>query len=198
MTDKPATRETGRFRFHPTPLAGLWRVERKPIGDARGFFMRHYCAEEFAAIGITRPLTQLNHSSSVRAGTVRGLHFQHPPHAETKIVSCLAGRIFDVAVDLRAGSPTFLQWFGAELSAGNQQSLVIPPGFAHGFQTLEDHSEVFYLVDAAYSATAEDGLHPLDPAVAVGWPLPASEVSERDARRAHIDRHGYAGIAVPR
>ena len=119
---------TARFRFEPTPLAGVWLVQRQPIADARGFFARLYCAEEFAAIGLAEPPVQINHSYSRHAGTVRGLHFQHPPHPETKIVSCPAGRIFDVAVDLRRGSPTFLQWFGAELSAENQRSLVVPPG----------------------------------------------------------------------
>lgn len=189
-------RDTARFRFHPAPLAGLWRVSRKPIGDARGFFMRSYCAEEFATIGLTAPLAQINHSASSRKGTVRGLHFQHPPHAETKVVTCIAGAIFDVALDLRAGSPTFLQWFGMELSAANQESLLIPPGFAHGFQTLQDDSEVLYLVDAPYSGAAEDGVNPFDPTVGIRWPVEVSEVSERDAQRAYLDRERHAGIAL--
>lgn len=186
---------TPRFEFHPTPLAGVWRVARKPIRDARGFFARLYCAEEFAAIGLTLSIAQINHSHSRLAGTVRGLHFQHPPHHETKIVSCPVGRIFDVAVDLRRDSPTYLQWYGAELSAENQQCLVIPPGFAHGFQTLDADSETIYFVTAPYSGAAEDGVHPFDPAINVAWPLPAAEVSERDAKRAMIDRATYPGIA---
>src|SRR6478735_11221192 len=104
---------TARFEFHTTMLEGVWRLSRKPIGDNRGFFSRLYCAEEFAAIGLSKPLAQINHSYSKQRGTIRGLHFQHPPHAETKVVTCLAGRIFDVAVDLRRDSPSFLQWFGA-------------------------------------------------------------------------------------
>jgi dTDP-4-dehydrorhamnose 3,5-epimerase len=189
---------TARFRFEPTPLAGVWLVQRQPIADARGFFARLYCAEEFAAIGLASPPVQLNHSYSRHAGTVRGLHFQHPPHHETKIVSCPAGRIFDVAVDLRRGSPTYLQWFGAELSAENQRSLVVPPGFAHGFQTLEDDSQTLYAVTAPYSGAAEDGVNPFDAAVGVAWPLAASEVSPRDAQRASIDRASYTGIAWPK
>ncbi|QEI09366.1 dTDP-4-dehydrorhamnose 3,5-epimerase [Pigmentiphaga aceris] len=188
--------DTPRFTFQAAPIAGLWIVDRKPIGDNRGSFTRFYCGEEFAAIGLQDPIVQINHSSSARAGTVRGLHFQHAPHAETKVVTCVAGSILDVAVDLRAGSPTFLQWFGVELSADNKRGLIIPPGFAHGFQSLEDHSEVMYLVTAAYSAQFEDGLSPFDPAVGVVWPLPPTEVSARDAQRPFIDRDAYAGVAA--
>jgi dTDP-4-dehydrorhamnose 3,5-epimerase len=191
------TLRTARFAFESTPLSGVWLVRRQPIADTRGFFARMYCAEEFAAIGLTAPLAQINHSFSRQAGTVRGLHFQHPPHHETKIVSCPAGRIFDVAVDLRRGSPTFLQWFGAELSAENQCSLVVPPGFAHGFQTLCEDSQTLYAVTAPYSGAAEDGVNPFDPAVGVAWPLAAREVSPRDAQRAAIDRAVYAGIDWP-
>lgn len=187
---------TERFNFHPAPLEGIWRVTRKPIVDARGFFSRFYCAEAFAAIGLGMPLAQINHSLSRHCGTVRGMHFQHPPHGETKIVTCMAGRIFDVAVDLRHGSRTFLQWFGTELSAANQESLVIPPGFAHGFQTLEDDTEILYLVSAAYNAEAEDGLNPFDPALNIGWPLKASEISSRDAQRGFLDANSYPGLTV--
>jgi len=171
---------TPRFVFHRTPLAGVWRVLRNPIRDDRGFFSRFYCAQEFAAIGITTPVAQINHSSSRQSGTVRGLHFQHPPHAETKVVTCIAGRIFDVAVDLRRGSPTFLRWFGAELSAENQQSLVIPPGFAHGFQTLTADCELIYLQTAAYRPAAEAALNATDPRLSIAWPLEITKMSDRD------------------
>ena len=192
-----STVTTPRFLFEPTPLSGVWLVQRQPIGDARGFFARLYCAEEFTAIGLTEPVAQMNHSYSRRAGTVRGLHFQHPPHQETKIVSCPAGRLFDVVVDLRRGSPTFLQWFGAELSVDNQRSLVVPPGCAHGFQTLEDDSQTLYCVTAPYSAAAEDGVNPFDPAIGVRWPLQATDVSPRDAQRAPLDASTYTGIPWP-
>lgn len=171
---------TPRFTFHPAPLAGVWRVLRRPIGDARGFFSRFYCVQEFAAIGITTPLAQINHSLCQRRGTVRGLHFQHPPHAETKVVTCIAGRIFDVAVDLRRGSPSFLHWFGTELSAENQQSLVIPPGFAHGYQTLTADCELIYLHTTAYHSAAEGALNATDPHLAIAWPMAITEMSDRD------------------
>jgi dTDP-4-dehydrorhamnose 3,5-epimerase len=187
---------TARFEFHTTTLEGVWRVSRKPIGDNRGFFSRLYCAEEFAVIGLAKPLAQINHSLSRQCGTIRGLHFQHPPHGETKVVTCLAGRIFDVAVDLRRGSPSFLHWFGAELSADNQESLVIPPGFAHGFQTLSDNAEIIYLVTAAYSAQAEDGINPFDPAVGIRWPKAVSEISARDAQRDMLDPARFAGVSL--
>ena len=186
--------DTPRFGFDPTPLAGLWQVQRKPIRDARGFFARFYCAQEFAQAGLTVALAQINHSFSRLPGTLRGLHFQHPPHAETKLVSCLSGRIWDVAVDLRQDSPTFLQSFGTELSAAAQNSLLIPPGFAHGFQTLEADSEIVYLVTAPYSAEFEDGLNPRDPALAIPWPLPVREISARDAQRTLLDAASYRGL----
>ena len=188
-------RATQRFDFLVTPIAGVWVVRRKPIADARGFFARAYCAEEFRTIGLVRPILQINHSYSRVAGTVRGLHFQHPPHHETKIVGCPVGRIYDVVVDLRRGSPTYLQWFGAELSAENRASLVIPPGCAHGFQTLCDDAETLYYVTAPYHGAAEDGLSPFDPALAIRWPLAVTEVSERDAQRTPIDPETYPGIA---
>lgn len=187
---------TQRFVFCPTGFAGVWQVVRKPIADERGFFSRFYCAQEFGAIGLRQPLAQINHSLSCRAGTVRGLHFQHPPHAETKVVTCLVGRIFDVAVDLRRDSPTFLQWVGIDLSAENQRSLVIPPGFAHGYQTLCDNAEILYLVTVPYSAEYEDGLNPFDPTVGIHWPVAASDVSQRDAERALLNAAAYRGLCI--
>ena len=189
-----STVSTARFEFHTTSLQGVWRVSRKPIVDDRGFFSRLYCAQEFAAIELAKPLAQINHSFSRLRGTVRGLHFQYPPHGESKVVTCVAGRIFDVAVDLRRGSPSFLHWFGTELSADNRESLVIPPGFAHGFQTLSDDSEIVYLVTAAYCAQAEDGINPFDPAVSIRWPQPVTEISQRDAQREMLNLTKYTGV----
>lgn len=187
---------TERFVFEPAPLAGVWRVQCRARHDSRGFFARGYCAEEFRAVGLVQPIAQINHSRTAEAGTVRGLHFQHAPAAETKIVRCTAGRIFDVAVDLRRGSPTFLRWYGAELSADGGASLLIPPGFGHGFQALEPAAEVLYLVTAAYRPEHEDGLHPLDPALAIGWPLPPCGLSERDAARPFVDTASYPGVRL--
>lgn len=189
------TIETARFSFTTTPLEGVWRILRKPSSDARGFFSRLYCADEFSTIGIKSPLAQINHSYSKQRGTLRGLHFQYAPHCETKIVTCTSGKIFDVAVDLRKGSTTFLEWCGAELSAENQQSLVVPPGFAHGFQTLEDDTEIIYLVTAAYSAESESGVHPFDTALNISWPLAVSEISVRDTQRPYLDSSAFCGIS---
>lgn len=171
---------SARFDFSPLPLEGLRLVTRKPIGDPRGFLARLWCAEEFAAHGWREPVAQINHTLTRRRATLRGLHFQHPPYAEDKLVSCLQGEIFDVAVDLRRDSPSFLQWYGVILSADNARSLLIPKGFAHGFQTLTDDCELLYLHSARYQADAEDGLDALDPRLAIAWPLPPGERSSRD------------------
>ena len=171
---------TARFYFHPTLLSGLAVIQRKPIEDDRGFFCRFYCAVEFGEAGLRKPIAQINPTFTRKKGAVRGLHFQYPPHAETKIVSCLKGKIFDVAVDLRKGSPTFLCWHGEILSASNRKSLLIPEGFAHGFQTLTKDCELIYLHTASYVPDAEGGLNVLDPRFTIAWPLEIAELSERD------------------
>jgi dTDP-4-dehydrorhamnose 3,5-epimerase len=169
-----------RFTFHPTPLAGLVVVMRMPMTDERGCLERLFCASEFASQKIQLPVLQANRTVTMRKGTVRGMHFQYPPHMEAKLVSCLLGKVFDVAVDLRRGSPTFLDWHAEELSSDNHKSLLIPAGFAHGLQTLEDGCELLYFHSAAYAANAEGGIHPSDPKVGIRWPLPISEMSARD------------------
>ena len=172
-----------RFDFVATPLAGLRVVQRKILGDQRGFLSRFYCADEFAVELNAKPISQINHTFTGKCGTVRGMHFQYPPHAEAKLVSCVRGEIFDVAVDLRRGSPTFLAWHGEILSAHNRKSLYIPEGFAHGLQTLTDDCELIYLHTAAYEPTAEGAISATDPCLAISWPLPITEMSNRD--RAH-------------
>lgn len=162
-------------------------IGRLPLTDDRGFFVRLYCGEEFRSIGLTKPIAQINHSYTRHRGAVRGLHFQHQPHAEIKIVSCLRGEVFDVAVDLRPNSPTFLRWHSETLSAGNGKCLFIPEGFAHGFQAMTDDCELLYLHTAAYMPQAEGGLHPREPRVAVKWPLPISEISPRDENHSLLD-----------
>ena len=184
-----------RFEIEATPLAGLQVVRRLPRGDARGSLTRLFCSDELAAAGWHGPVAQVNHTVTVARGTVRGLHFQHPPHAETKLVSCLRGEVWDVAVDLRAGSPTLLRWFAERLSADNHRALLIPPGFAHGFQTLTDNVEMLYLHSAAYAPDAEDGLNPLDPRLAIAWPQPPLHLSPRDTAHAFVET-GWAGIAT--
>lgn len=169
-----------RFEFLATPIEGLLAVQRRPVEDSRGFLCRVYCADEFAAAGVRRPLAQINHTFTRRTGTVRGMHFQRPPHAETKLVSCLRGEVFDVAVDIRRGSPTFLKWHAEILSAANRRSVVIPEGFAHGFQTLTEDCEILYLVTAPYNPPSEGALNAGDPRLAIAWPLPITHMSDRD------------------
>jgi len=172
---------SARFDLIETPLSGLIALRRLPRVDDRGFLERIYCADELAPVLGTRRIAQINITLTRLPGTVRGLHFQHPPHAETKVVSCLRGSVFDVAVDVRRGSPSFLAWYGRVLSAENRESLVIPEGFAHGFQTLERDCELLYLHTAAYAPQSEAGLDALDPTLDIGWPRAVTERSERDA-----------------
>ena len=169
-----------RFNFTSTLLSGLSCVERLRIEDHRGFLSRLFCSEEFAEAGYTLTVAQINQSLTSRKGTVRGMHFQLPPDAEIKLVTCTRGRVFDVALDLRADSSTFLQWHGEILSPENRRSLAIPAGFAHGFQTLEDDCELIYLHSAQYRQEAECALNACDPSIRIEWPMAISEMSERD------------------
>ena len=184
-----------RFDFHSTPLSGLMVVQRKPIEDGRGFFARFFCADEFRQVGFTKPIAQINHTLTRKKGAVRGLHFQRPPHAEAKVVSCLKGDIFDVAVDLRRGSPTFLRRYDVVLSAENRKSLLIPEGFAHGFQTLTDDCELVYLHSTSFHPEAEDALNVNDPKLAIVWPLTMTELSERDRSHPFIGAN-FEGVAI--
>ncbi|OGS99065.1 MAG: dTDP-4-dehydrorhamnose 3,5-epimerase [Gallionellales bacterium RIFCSPLOWO2_02_FULL_59_110] len=184
-----------RFDFIPTPLTGLMLVQRKAIEDHRGFLSRFYCAEEFRAAGIDKPVAQINHTLTRQRGAVRGLHFQHPPHAETKLVSCLKGEILDVAVDLRRDSLTFLHWHGEILSAINRKSLLIPEGYAHGFQTLTEDCELIYLHTASYHPEAEGALNVADPRLNIAWPLPVNDLSERDRNHPFISQN-FRGIVL--
>lgn len=166
--------------LHSTPLGGLLRVERLRKGDSRGFFSRFFDAATFADAGWPGSVSQMNHTLTQAAGTIRGMHLQRPPHAEWKLVSCVRGAVFDVAVDLRPGSASCGAWFGLELSAENGFGLLIPEGFAHGFQTLVGDCELLYLHSTAYAPTAEGGVNALDPAIGIEWPLPVSARSDRD------------------
>ena len=178
--------DTGRFVISPTQLAGLCVIRKKPLIDHRGELTRMYCQDEFASIALSKTLVQINKSKTLKPGTIRGMHFQSGSYAEDKIVSCIAGKVFDVAVDIRPESKTFLSWFGIELSAENNISLLIPAGFAHGFQSLEENSEIIYFVTNQYNSLAEDGIHPLDTSVNIQWPLNCSDISEKDAERPFI------------
>lgn len=183
-----------RFSFVSTPLPGLQCVERLRLEDRRGFLSRIFCADEFSAAGFAMSVAQINHTLTQREGTVRGMHYQLPPFSEMKLVSCISGRVFDVAVDLRHDSPTFLRWHGEILSPDNRRALAIPEGFAHGFQTLDANCELLYLHSAPYRPEAERALNVCDPRLGIDWPLPIADMSERDGGHAMLNEE-FIGIA---
>lgn len=170
-----------------TPLDDLKVVQSTPHHDERGAFVRLFCVRELQSLLGPRTIAQINHSTTSRAGAVRGMHFQYPPHAELKMVRCLRGRVWDVAVDLRAGSPTFLQWYAHELTPAEAEMMVIPEGFAHGFQALEPDSELLYLHTEFYHPPAEGGLRHDDPRVGIEWPLQPLDLSPRDVAHPLLD-----------
>ncbi len=167
--------------FTETPLAGAYTIALEPREDERGFFARAFCQNELAAHGLETGIAQANMSYNFKRGTLRGMHYQLPPHAEVKMVRCIAGAIYDVIVDLRPGSPTRLKWHGVELSAANRTMLYVPTGFGHGYQSLTDDSEVLYLVTEFYAPGAERGLRWDDPAIGIRWPIPNPILSPKDA-----------------
>jgi dTDP-4-dehydrorhamnose 3,5-epimerase len=169
------------MKFIETKLKGAFIITPDLIEDERGFFARTFCKREFEEHGLNSGLVQCNISFNKKEGTLRGMHYQTSPHAEVKIVRCTAGAIYDVIIDLRPESPTFRQWFGAELSEKNHQMLYVPEGFAHGYQTLEEQAEVFYQVSAFYHPASERGIRCDDPAFGIEWPIPACVVSNKDA-----------------
>lgn len=166
--------------FTKTRLDGAWLVEPEPNRDSRGWFARTFCEREFEAHGLETRFVQHSTSQNVSRGTLRGMHFQMASHAEVKLVRCLKGAIYDVIIDLNPGSPTHRQWQGFELSAANMRQLYIPKGFAHGFQTLEDASEIGYLISDFYAPDASTGVRWDDPVFGIKWPLPVSVMSDKD------------------
>lgn len=174
----PARR--GVLKFTATQLAGAFVIDLEPIVDDRGFFARTWCGDELAQHGLVANLAQASLSSNRTRGTLRGMHYAAEPHPETKIVSCIRGAIFDVIVDLRSG-PTQCKWFGLELSAANHRMLYIPVGFAHGFLTLADDTEVSYMISERYDASCARGVRYSDPAFEIQWPSSPTEISQRDA-----------------
>ncbi len=185
----------GIVKLAATPIDGVAVVETARFMDHRGAFARLFCEDALAGLLGERRIVQINHSRTVQVGAVRGMHFQHAPHAEMKMVRCLKGRVFDVAVDLRAASATFLQWHAVELSEENARMLVIPEGCAHGFQVLEPDSELLYLHTAAYAPAAEGGVRHDDPELAITWPRAATDLSERDRRHPLIDK-AFCGVEL--
>lgn len=186
---------SSRFDLVSLPLDGTTLIKRKPIDDERGFLERLYCTDEFREAGLAKPIAQINHTLTRKKGAVRGMHFQHPPHAETKVISCLRGKVFDVALDLRPGSATFLRWHGEILSRENRRTLIIPEGFAHGFQTLTDNCEMLYFHTELYAPQTEDGIHPCDETISIDWPETIVELSDRDANLRRLP-DDYAGVRV--
>ncbi|WP_340107602.1 dTDP-4-dehydrorhamnose 3,5-epimerase [Pikeienuella sp. HZG-20] len=168
------------MRFIETGIAGLWVTEPEPFTDERGAFARTFCAREFAARGLETDFVQHSRSLSHRKGTLRGLHYQRPPDGEVKLVSCVAGAIWDVAVDLRSGSASYGRWRAFELSARNGRQLYIPAGFAHGFQSLSDDAVTNYLISRAYAPRSARGVRFDDPAIAIAWPAPVAAINEKD------------------
>jgi dTDP-4-dehydrorhamnose 3,5-epimerase len=183
------------FTVTDLPLAGLKLLGRMHVGDTRGFLSRLFCAEQLAASGWVKPIAQINHTCTSRRGAVRGLHFQRLPHSEMKLVSCIRGEVWDVAVDVRVSSETYLQWHAERLSGENGRAVLIPEGFAHGFQTLSDDVEMLYCHTASYAPEAEAGLNPLDAGLAINWPMVITELSVRDAGHPLIAT-GFEGVLL--
>lgn len=183
------------MEFVPADIEGLFTIRLKKLEDERGLFARTFCKNEFRQIGFDDEFVQFNHSFSKHKGTVRGIHFQNTPYSETKLIRCIQGAVYDVAVDLREGSPTFLHHFGIELSAENMISILIPEGFAHGFQTLEDNSALIYHHTQYYTPDADAGLRFNDPALDIHWKLPTVMISEKDKSYKLIDNN-FKGITV--
>jgi dTDP-4-dehydrorhamnose 3,5-epimerase len=170
----------GRFVVTETALSPLAVIERRLRGDDRGFLSRLYSAAIWRDLGFADRIIDINHTLTRHRGTIRGMHYQVAASAEDKFVMVMRGSVFDVAVDLRRGSPTLAQWHGETLSADNRRAMLIPKGFAHGFQTLEDDCELIYLHTAAYDAEREGGVNPLDPRLGISWPMPVHHLSDRD------------------
>jgi len=181
--------------FTALPLKGAFQIEPEVKMDDRGQFYRFYCKREFAEVGIDKEWLHLNHSHTNNAGTIRGMHYQLPPFAETKLLRCINGKVYDVIIDLRHNSATYLQWLGTELSAENKKMLYIPEGFAHGFQTLTDHCELIYHHSAYYTPGAEGGIRFNDPAININWPLPVTQISDRDISHSLLDDK-FRGIKI--
>ena len=168
--------------FSKTQLPGVFLIDIEPAGDSRGFFARSWCHKEFADAGLSTAIKQINIANSKQAGTLRGMHYQVSPYGEDKVIRCVRGAAFDVAVDVRPESETYLQWIGVELTADNRKALYIPKGFAHGYQTLEGDTELHYLVSEFYTPDAESGLRYDDPAIGIEWPVPVQVISDKDSQ----------------
>ena len=176
-----------RFKFTKTEIEGVLEIERKSIVDNRGLFTRMFCVEEFHDAGFGHAIKQINRTFTITKGAMRGMHLQVSPNEDHKIISCLSGKVFDVVVDIRKDSPTFLQWRAFKLNAKHLNGILIPPGVAHGFQTLEENCEMLYLHAESYSPHSEMTLNIADPKINIDWPLEVTEISEKDKNCPMID-----------
>ncbi len=181
--------------FRETPVKGAYIIELNPHQDDRGLFARTFCKNEFKAIGHDAEFVQFNHSITNNKGTIRGMHYQTPPFSETKLIRCIRGSVFDVIIDIRKDSPTFLKYFAIELSESNMLSLYIPQGFAHGFQTLEDNSQLIYHHTAFYTPGYEGGIRYDDPLIQIQWPLNVTAITEKDKNHPLLN-HTFKGITL--
>lgn len=184
-----------RFDFIPTSFQGLFVAQRLALEDSRGFLSRIFCADAFHAYGFNESVAQVNQVLTFKKGVVRGFHFQRPPFSEIKLVSCTKGEVVDVVIDLRKNSPTFLKSYSIKLAEDNFKSLLIPKGFAHGYQTLSEGCELLYLHSKAYAAEFEGGVNIQDPMIIVDWPLPISEISDRDLSHPFLESN-FEGFLV--
>jgi dTDP-4-dehydrorhamnose 3,5-epimerase len=182
--------------FIETSLKNAYVIELEPFEDERGIFSRLFCKQEFKRIGHLKDIVQINHSLTTHAGALRGMHFQRPPHAEIKIIRCIRGKVFDVIIDVRKGSSTFLHWYGETLTPANKRMMYVPEGFAHGFQTLEPDSELLYFHTEYYHPEFEGGIRFDDPKVGIRWPLKITEISERDQNHPLINK-SFDGLKMP-
>jgi len=183
------------MRITKLPLKDSFVIEFPHFKDKRGMFARIFCKKEFEKNGLENDFVQINHSLTKMKGSIRGMHFQFPPHAETKVVKCIKGSVFDVIIDLRKDSPTFLKWYGEILSAENMKAIYIPEGFAHGFQTLEDSCELIYLHSEFYIPEGEGAVRYNDPKINIKWPITVTEISEKDKNISLINK-GFEGIKI--
>lgn len=183
------------MKIHPTPIADLVLIESRAFIDERGAFARFFCEQELSSIIGSRKIVQINHSCTQSIGAVRGMHFQRTPHAEMKLVRCIKGKVWDVAVDLRQNSSSYKRWYAKELSPQNAYMMVIPEGFAHGFQVLETGSELLYLHTEFYSSESEGGVRYDEPELSIAWPLPVIDISSRDSTHAYMNA-SFTGIVL--
>ena len=183
------------MKLNETRIKGLYVAELALFCDDRGFFTRSYCSEIFKQINIVKPITQINHSLTSKIGAIRGMHFQDHPYTEIKMVRCISGEVFDVAVDLRKDSETFLKWHGEYLNSKNFKMMIIPEGFAHGFQVIKANSELLYFHTESYNKNSERGIMFNDKKIKINWPLDVTEISARDQCHVLIDDY-FKGIAI--